>query len=226
MKLKIIPIIFLTFLLLEFLSAIRINEIEINPEEGKQGTEWIEIYNDENEDEDISGWEIYDGLASEKKRYTFPAETIIDAGDFFIVKFSGAVLNNGGDFIIIKDDKGKEIDKTDELKESSSSSETWQFWKKEWIFAEETQDKKNDCEEDEEPENILDEENKREEETEKTTESKPLEPIRLNTQIIKSQDDKKNLGKNNYVTYGLIAFCILLAFLFIIRKKRYKNEFG
>ena len=64
----------------------------------------------------------------------------------------------------------------------------------------------------------------------KTTEeklpyNKTLSPITL-TKDIKSDNNLK-LNKNDYAIYGFIVFCILLAFLFIIKKKRYnENEFN
>ena len=58
------------------------------------------------------------------------------------------------------------------------------------------------------------------------------EVIKLNPQIIKSEDNKENSdnekisGKRNYPIYGFVIFCVLLGFLFIIKQKRFnKNEF-
>lgn len=64
----------------------------------------------------------------------------------------------------------------------------------------------------------------------KTTEeklpyNKTLSLITL-TKDIKSDNNLK-LNKNDYAIYGFIVFCILLAFLFIIKKRRYnENEFN
>lgn len=60
---------------------------------------------------------------------------------------------------------------------------------------------------------------------EKIPYNKTLSPIIL-TKDIKSDNNLK-LNKNDYAIYGFIVFCILLAFLFVIRKRRYnKNEFN
>jgi competence ComEA-like helix-hairpin-helix protein len=48
----------------------------------------------------------------------------------------------------------------------------------------------------------------------------------LTTKDIKSKSDKERLNKDKLAIYGLIVFCLLLAFLFIIKKeKNRKNEF-
>jgi len=49
--------------------------------------------------------------------------------------------------------------------------------------------------------------------------------IVLNAQNIKTQETTKKLRKNDYAKYGLIGFFILIAILFLIKKKKYKNEF-
>jgi len=64
-----------------------------------------------------------------------------------------------------------------------------------------------------------------------TIESSPkeimLETISLNPKVIKSEDDMENPNKNNYAIYGFVAFSVLMAVLFMVRKNRYrKNEFG
>jgi competence ComEA-like helix-hairpin-helix protein len=52
------------------------------------------------------------------------------------------------------------------------------------------------------------------------------EIIKLNPQDIKSENSSENLDVNNYATYGFIVFCVLLVFLFILRRNRFnKNEF-
>lgn len=54
----------------------------------------------------------------------------------------------------------------------------------------------------------------------------PNEIIELNSKDIKTKNGKEKLSKDNYAFYGLIAFCLLLLFLFVTRRKnRYKNEF-
>jgi len=104
-------------------SAIRINEIEINPIEGSEGNEWIEFYS--NEEINITGWQIYDGLKSPRKIFTISNETIIEKKGYYIIELSSAYLNNDGDFVTIYDKEGNKIDETIKLKDITKSQETW-----------------------------------------------------------------------------------------------------
>lgn len=58
--------------------------------------------------------------------------------------------------------------------------------------------------------------------------SKPKKPelIRLlSPQNIKSEEDKEKQDKSQYIKYGFVIFCVLLGILFLLKKKRPKNEF-
>jgi len=231
----------LTVLIFSSISAVRINEIEMNPEDGSSGKEWIELYNDENEDIDISDWEIWEGIygsSGPKKILSIPEGTIIEKDDFYIIECQNK-LNNKGDFVILYNNNGEEVDKTETLEESSSSTKTWQLCDS-WEFLEATKGEKNKCENEEEPEEKTEEEKIIEENQEIKEEPKAeelkvvssgsitpevikLEP--LETKDIKREDDKKVLDKSQYVKYGFVVFCILLGFLFILKNRRkQKNE--
>jgi hypothetical protein len=51
-----------------------------------------------------------------------------------------------------------------------------------------------------------------------------LNIINLNPKVIKSENDNEKLN-NNYAIYGFVFFCVLIIVLFVLRGKRYKNEF-
>ncbi len=42
---------------------------------------------------------------------------------------------------------------------------------------------------------------------------------------IKNENDIEKIDKSSYAIYGFFAFCILLGVLFLLRRKKYKNEF-
>jgi competence ComEA-like helix-hairpin-helix protein len=51
-----------------------------------------------------------------------------------------------------------------------------------------------------------------------------LETINLDTKAIKSEENSLVLNKSNYAFYGLFAFAVLLALLFLIKRNKKKNE--
>ncbi len=232
-------------LLISNISAIIINEVEMNPEDGSDGKEWIELYNNEDESVDISGWEIYDNV---KSRYTIQNGTIIETDDFYVIEMSSSVLNNGGDFVILYDANGNEIDRTETLEDADWSYETHQLCDSSWKFLEATKGEKNNCKtEEEESENteeeIITEEEDIEESIKEDSEEVEdnitenllseegkevtVEVIKLNPSVpknIKSEDDKRVLDKNDYAKYGFVAFCILIGVLLVFKNKKDKNE--
>ena len=59
----------------------------------------------------------------------------------------------------------------------------------------------------------------------KNSELKTIKLSALDTKDIKSEDDKKNLDKSDWAKYGFIGFCVLLGFLFILKKRKVRSEF-
>ncbi len=240
------------FLVVPFVSAIRINEVEMNPPEGKYGNEWIELYNDEDNDVNVSGWEVYDGLVSPRNISTFQENTIMISKEYYIIEISSPKLNNGGDFVTLYNSLGEKIDETKTLKDSLQDDKTHQLCET-WEFIESTKGEENNCEieDDQEPppendtgaddyEYDYEDDDEINESTTETTSipdygeisnGKKQQPItlniiKLNPKVIKSENDSENnkdLG--DYAIYGFVVFCILLGFLFVLKKyKLKKNE--
>lgn len=109
------------------LNGIVINEILTTPRDGRGGfdtdgngvtepnDEFVELFNTTGSDVDISGWTIEDGEST----YTFPAGTVIPAGEHIVVinswdgstppsyvYESGIQLENTGDEVILSDGTG------------------------------------------------------------------------------------------------------------------------
>jgi hypothetical protein len=103
--------------------TIKINEIEANP---NSGNEWIELYNPNSFSVDISGWKLYDNLASQSLIFTIPSSTTILAKGYYVADLSSAKLNNGGDFVTLKDSSDTQIDQTLERSDNDANSKTWQ----------------------------------------------------------------------------------------------------
>jgi len=213
--------------------ALQISEVEINPSGSDKGAEWIEFYSKEeinlgnyfikNNDGDILN------LSGEFKGY-------------FVYSLEKQWLDNSDEKIFLYKENDL-IDETEIFEDSLNDEFSWQKCEV-WKFKQSTKQKENECEkiEEETEETILEDEkdtnslrdlhkeNKVEEvdslEKEEFIEEKKsvvAEVIILNPKNIKSEDSKVSLGKSDYAIYGLPVFCVLLALLFIFRKK--KNGF-
>ena len=69
----------------EGLGFIKINEFFPNPDGSDSGQEWIELYNTGTEAVRIDSWTIETASSSWSTRYTFPHETTIEPGTFFLL---------------------------------------------------------------------------------------------------------------------------------------------
>jgi len=89
---------------------------------------------------------------------------------------------------------------------------------------------KNSGEENSKPNSTLDEiktveSNPKLESSEKSTSPEPILLNYRNAKNIKTENNVEK-GKNNYAFYGFILFCVLITLLFILRRKKFQNEFG
>lgn len=63
-----------------------------------------------------------------------------------------------------------------------------------------------------------------ENEQDKVEKQDEISVIRLTPQTIKTEENNENSGRN-YAVIGFVIFCVLLVFLFALRKNKFKNEF-
>jgi len=129
-----------------------INEIEINPE---NGSEWVELYNPENNPVNITNWELWEGVygtsGPTSHLIKFNAtETILENNSYYVVNVSG--LNNAGENLTIYNSSQALIDNTPTLSDSLGDNKTWQRSPNgidtnnlsDWTFKEGTMEKNND----------------------------------------------------------------------------------
>jgi len=92
-------------------SGVVINEILPSPEGSDEKEEWIEIFNQNSFEVDLSGWQISDALGK-TKTYTFAEKTIILAKSFLVLPRpeTKITLNNDGDGLILTSANGDIID--------------------------------------------------------------------------------------------------------------------
>ena len=116
---KILKIGFSFLFLFAFASTVQaaipldvvINEILPAPVGSDIEEEWIEIFNPNDFEVNLSGWKIQDTIGK-TKIYTFTKETKISAKGFLVLKrpVSKITLNNEGDGLKLTDSDGKTID--------------------------------------------------------------------------------------------------------------------
>jgi len=226
-------IIILIIFLVSLVSAIRINEIELNPAGTDAGNEWVELFSDE--EINLEEFKLVNNDGDE-----FPLEGILS--DYFIVNFEKQWLDNKDERVYLYNNT-KLIDKTDLFLDSNNNEKTWQFCD-EWIFEVSTKKQENNCPEQEieeaeaEPdEEVLEEEPEKEEPEEKqeiekieeikeeSSEVKEKEIIRLGSR----EEEKSKITRSvlyessseKIKKYAIYAFCLLLVvFVVILIKKK------
>src|SRR5439155_11038531 len=68
-------------------SVVVFNEIMYHPATNELALEWVELYDQNSVDLDLSGWRIAGAI-----RYVFPEGTVIHARDYLVVAISPATL--------------------------------------------------------------------------------------------------------------------------------------
>jgi hypothetical protein len=112
---------------------ILINEVLPSPTGSDLTDEWIEIFNPNNFEFNLSGWKIQDTIGK-IKTYIFPKGTKILAKGFLVLKRpeSKITLNNDGDGLKLIDPEGKTIDEISYQKAQKGKSynrgENGWFW--------------------------------------------------------------------------------------------------
>ena len=238
MEKRISFLIFLIFLVLPTISAIRINEVESNPEGTDSRNEWIELYS-----------EIEINI-SDYKLINNDGDEILLNGSFsgyFVYVFNKQWLDNSDEKVFLYKDN-ESIDETYLFADNKNDDLTWQLCEI-WEFIGSTKGEENGCiiEDGEQEENDTQEtlpindtnEEEPEEsitETISTTEDdnqisidtnrSPItsQTIKLNPKVIKSEDDSESLSKSGYAFFGFVTFCVLLALLFMLKRYKYKKN--
>lgn len=204
--------------------ALRLNEIESNPEGKDQGAEWVELYSEDHVS--LDGYYLENGDGGKFN--------LSDSfSGFFVVTFSGLWLDNSNETVYLKKD-GEIIDETSFFSDNKVEK-TYSFCKDVWAFIEPTKNGENPCggqEENKENEQIPDSTNNED----KNTELKINEEITKNLQNLSYNPPKKiTLGSDTGyetedfevtktyktrlgVIYFFIGFSILLVVLIALKK--------
>ncbi len=202
------------------ISAIRINEVELNPEGKDAGAEWIELFS---EDEiNLENWKLINNDKDEfELNGTFSG--------YLIINFKSQWLDNKDEKIFLY--KGEKlIDETDLLADSKNNNKSWQFCGS-WILADSTKGKENNCNKSNENKGKRKSKNyaKKEKNLEKANYQKQ-EPvdlkksenpvINLNPQFTEKKVivyESKNQKIRDYAIYGFALFLIFIIAVLLVK---------
>lgn len=101
-------------------AAVMINEVLPNPLSGS--SEWVELYNPDNQAVDLVGWKLEDQLSAPSTIFTFTNQ-VIGAGQYLVAQLPSAKLNNDQDGVTLKDQTGQTIDMMSYV--SSTNNKSW-----------------------------------------------------------------------------------------------------
>ncbi len=219
-------LVLIVFLLIPIISAIRINEVELNPAGEDSGNEWVELYSDE--EVDLNEWKLVNG---DGKEFTLNQSF----SGYLIINFEKQWLDNSDERVFLYEE-GNLIDETNILDDSKNNNLAWSFCE-DWVFVESTKGSENLCENEEPVEDVKREETKQKEEikqeepNKQNNESKQLigveadnetekiitenEVIKLNS--ITQENSKVYKSKSEYIKeYSIYGYMVLLAIIGIL----------
>jgi len=244
MQNKGVLVFLLTILLISTISSIRINEVESNPPANDKGSEWVELYS--KDDIDIERFVLMN--ADGEKIFLSG-----NFQGYYIYVFEKQWLDNTNEKVYLYEGEGL-IDETGNLSDSANNDKTWQYCNG-WEFNEQTKKRDNGCEEEvideSQDEKEVAAEKKQEvvnkkfinkngkvvktffqnneslagQETSEIQDVDQPKVIKLSAKTIKSTENSKDKGPSDYAFYGLIGFAALLGVLFLLRRRKYNNEF-
>ncbi len=242
---KRLVFLFLTFITLIFISsvsAIRINEVELNPSGTDAGNEWIELYS--NSEINLNGYYLENGDGDKYELNT-------SFSDYLVINLNKQWLDNSNESVKLF--KNNElIDETDIFNDAANNDKTYQYCDDEWIFKTSTKNKENNCEADGETEKTENKTNEKEnktteDETDKETTNEKQKLVKENkTNILSENIEEDNehtviyLNKKTsenlktpailyesktekiktYAIYGFGVLCILLIIALIFKRKK------
>lgn len=183
---NLILFVMMVFVCLNCVSAVRINEIELNPAGEDNGNEWLELYSEQ--EIDLTGWRI-ENVKGKNLSLDF------SFSGYKIVMTAYQFLTNEKQKLVLYNAEGNKIQETDEISDTKNDERSWQYCS-DWVFTEASKGKENKCEEEttEEPE-----EEAQEETQETAEESEENGTTKEENKINKIEESSKNIGVEDTV---------------------------
>ena len=127
--------IIVAFFSISYISAIRINEVELNPSGSDSGNEWIELYS--TTETNLSGFSIMNN----------DGEEINLSGLFsgyYVYILDKQWLDNSDEKVVLYKE-GNLLEETPIFEDSKNGDFTFNFCNSSWIFMESSKGEKNKC---------------------------------------------------------------------------------
>ena len=233
LAISISAIILLTHFLI-IVSAVKINEVELNPAGEDNKNEWLELYSASNID--LNGWHIENVKGKNLSlNDSFSGYKIITTPYNF--------LTNDKQKLILYDNTGNNMQETGIISDSANDGRSWQLCD-DWVFIDSSKGEENNCENSDEE--VIVEENETNEDAAEETDNddKEIEEINSNTmstpvkeqeiteilEVIKLEPKdiksskiwKSQTGKIK--EYSLVGFALFCAVILIYLLKNGKNK--
>jgi len=103
--------------------AVVINEVELNPP--GNATKWVELYNDGDEDVDISGWVVTITNPPWSGPMPIPDGTVIPAKGYYVAEGKEEWGQDYNGSVILVDAAGTKVDETHNMADDSDSDFTY-----------------------------------------------------------------------------------------------------
>ncbi len=108
-------------------ATVVINAFDPNPAGKDVGKEWVTLYNPTNSSVNVSGWMLSSTHYRGGVNISIPQGTIIPPKCYWTYIHSKGWLHNDGESILLKDEKGDEIDRTPFKRDNDNDN---RFWKR------------------------------------------------------------------------------------------------
>jgi len=193
-------------------SGVFINEILPSPKGADSEEEWIELYNQNDFEIDLSGWKVSDSLGK-TTTYIFLAGTKISAKGFLVLNrpITKITLNNDGDTLNLTQPSGNIVDKISF--EKAPIGQSYNKIENSWVWSGNLTPG---------TENIIPVEKSKEENEIESNKEKGLAAI---SEILK-EDNQSEKGTTKFSIILISAFCIAIfsGIIILFLKKKLKKE--
>ncbi len=129
--------------------ALVINEVELNPEGTDSGNEWVELFNNTDEEVNLEGYKLVPDSGEHKTKTL--GNIVLAPNERIVIYFEGQKLTNKGsdgkgERVTLLNADGDVVDRTSKMKDEDNSDWTWQRTmdaSTDWVYMKNSEDAPN-----------------------------------------------------------------------------------